>query len=847
MSVVLNTFASGLHNRTDPTLLSADAAEMFHNIDNAGGNMKSLKKPKPALNNYGFGANDLADKSFFYKDPIDNSETKYIAIDENSPVVIYDKWMYHRDSNGYMRVSQWRDFPNDSGFELSSYLHRDREVGLKLDTLTQFSAQNSNLQNNIQSIEFPEEQDFVDAPATFTSRSSANLQQFRDALRLSGFAETLNVAQSADKKLSLKFVLLNNKDEKVYDVDYNEVLRIYGNVYIDRGQFTEVGLRQPSGVNFSGNYQIYWKAGNSYYLVAEKKEGQISPMLYAFNWSNLPTEQSRIWSGRDQDADISDRNYGYYLIEVLSEKGGLPSEDNPVILRSNPVYPIYVDSVLATDRVIALTIPDKANTYYEVYRIDQNNVIPVRIKLAVKVGSADPVIKEYLSAEDRAEGTLIYDALNSSSLYRFLFTDLDNDEVYCPDVQQLINNGTLTTENMVAFRNCFRKTKSIGYNNIPIVDERKKANLDNDINQGVPYFIRIPISSIESQLLTEYDHDSPNDEQVHIYNNNNKMLETEIHPELKLKGEKPAMIEAYGRLWASSGRFVRFSKPGEPEYWPRGNSLSFNDNITGLLQVSNGILVFTADETYLVVGSSLNEFAITLLTKEQGCIAPRSCGYIQSVPIWMCKDGIATYEGGRVIVRSRPIISEETTNKVMRGFVCAEVHNEQYFALYKPTVGSNKSEILVMDLRYGVSFYTMDGDLPDNNYIRDLRMYEDTLYAVGTDNKIYEMFKGEDYYSITYKSPIITEGSTTILKEIDCIYISVNNANPFSVKCIINGKSKSLLENANIAAISQEMSIAEEDRRFEQIQVEITGVVSGYIREIRFLSTAADKKLKEFV
>ena len=54
-----------------------------------------------------------------------------------------------------------------------------------------------------------------------------------------------------------------------------------------------------------------------------------------------------------------------------------------------------------------------------------------------------------------------------------------------------------------------------------------------------------------------------------------------------------------------------------------------------------------------------------------------------------------------------------------------------------------------MDLRYGVSFYTMDGAITNAVNSRDIRVYEDTLYAVGTDNKIYEMFKhATDYYPI---------------------------------------------------------------------------------------------------
>ena len=65
MSVVLNNFASGLNTRLDPTLLSADAAEVFHNIDNSGGVLKSLKKPLDTTHSV-----PDSNSSFFMKDKI---------------------------------------------------------------------------------------------------------------------------------------------------------------------------------------------------------------------------------------------------------------------------------------------------------------------------------------------------------------------------------------------------------------------------------------------------------------------------------------------------------------------------------------------------------------------------------------------------------------------------------------------------------------------------------------------------------------------------------------------------------------------------------------------------------
>ena len=839
---------------------------MFHNIDNAGGNMKSLKKPKLVsdmeltdLANNGSKENkaqvldglppDNGDDtlSLFEKYISGNSGVKSrILIHEDSPIVLYDRWLFHRSAKGKLIVNKWRNQGN-AGY--SNYA--TRKVGVPI--LGDFTL--SNISTEIEEVVTS----FILPPNIRTNTSTPYCAGH------SVRHHTPNIPRN--QSLTFKFVVLDENNNRVFDKDY-------GGISADKGtknltcciqntgkagdsnptscvnRVVELEVQSPyiTESDFNGNYEIFIKKGANYYLWIQKLEGNSSPNNLGFDWDNVPTDQTRIWSGRTPNASVVSSSFGYHAVEVIPEiPTRRPAEDNPVILRGNPNYIKYIAGATIFSRVVRIAT-SFGNKYVEFYRTDTNNTIPLRIKTTDPNNAMN--VPSYVIERDGS----YQDSLAASPIYDYIFTDLDGDRIWCSNVEQIIRSGEFTEANFNTIdTNCWRKLRlnasgtPIAYND---VDPSKKARLDSTINDGKPYFIRVPKQNDSSFLLTEFDHNSPNDGTVWAYDDNSDRLTIErTEQNLIIQNntdaeQKPALIEAYGRMWASSGRFVRFSKPGQPEYWPPNNSLSFNDNITGLLQVSNGILVFTADETYLVVGTKLDDFAITLLTKEQGCIAPRSCGYIQSVPIWMCKDGIATYEGGRVIVRSRPIISDELMNEVIEGFICAEVHNEQYFILYNK---GNTTQLLVMDLRYGVSFYTMDGAITNDVNIRDIRVYEDTFYAIGTDNKLYEMFKSEDYYPIHYKSPIITEGSTTILKEIDCIYISVKDANPFSVKATVNGKSKYLLENVNVAAISQEMSIAEEDRRFEQIQVEITGIVGGYIREIRFLSTAADKKLKEFV
>ena len=207
MSVVLNTFAAGLHNRPDPSLISADSAEVFHNIDNSGGVIKSLKKPKDS----GM-ANLSAGSSFFMNERVGESPQR-VDIHTDSPYVIYDKWLFHRDENGKLKVSQWRDFPNDSGFDLSTYIHKDRFVGLNIPQQIPVL---SRVKNDLSDDEIQE---------TFGIRN-VNLNQYH--------AYTFNSNEymfrrytpifNSNTNLTIKFVLLDENNNRIWDKDYTTAI-----------------------------------------------------------------------------------------------------------------------------------------------------------------------------------------------------------------------------------------------------------------------------------------------------------------------------------------------------------------------------------------------------------------------------------------------------------------------------------------------------------------------------------------------------------------------------------------------------------------------------------------------
>ena len=841
MSVVLNSFASGLNNRIDPTLLSADSAEEFHNADNSSGVIKSLKKPK--LNN--LIADIGAEESFFLKNFLGRDDSSKLKIHKDSPTVLYDRWLFHRDADGKMRVSQWRGDESERNF------YKNRLVGL--DVFGDFSLENTVSDQNtiINNTYTPEKNDFQ---FTFWPSTAG-----------------IDTVIRGDATVKLKFVILDEFNNNIFVKDYTftpeelEINTVGFSGYNRNYRINQIYL------HYSGNFRLYVKVedseeNSSYFLTGFKLQDQ-NYASAVYNWLRNKSQaitNRETYMGLTTSANTP-HNFGYQIVEIFTKNGGAPSDDNPIIYRSNPSLVKYVESVTTFSRTVNISIGNVADRYFEVYRTDNINVIPYRIGTIKRTGSSPNYVftSEISNFITGIADTVVKDTTGLISNHYYVFSDSEGNRIWCNNVNDIINNSVITQEKVDEIpKNCWRKVFRTNINTgEPIIDINSPAIF----NEGDKVkFVKIPKGVDSSFILTTYDHDSPNDNNTYNYNDNGNIV-SEVNDNLLVKnntGQKPSLIEAYGRLWASSGRFVRFSKPGEPEYWPRQNSLSFNDNITGLLQVSNGILVFTADETYLIVGTSLNDFAITLVTKEQGCIAPRSCGYLQSAPVWLCNDGIASYEGGVVRVLSRNAIHQETIDKITKGFICAEVHDEQYFILYTNDLGGNNTSILVMDVRYGVSFYTIDGGIRVDGLtsievnIRDLRMYEDTLYAVGTDNKIYEMFASdaeadsEKYYTIKYRTPVLTLGSGSQLKEVESIWVSMKDVDNLQVKYLEDRKPVQTLTThttENDRTPAEEFRMPIQGSRFNELQFEFEGIVKGYIREISVLTKVEDQKWSGFL
>jgi len=274
------------------------------------------------------------------------------------------------------------------------------------------------------------------------------------------------------------------------------------------------------------------------------------------------------------------------------------------------------------------------------------------------------------------------------------------------------------------------------------------------------------------------------------------------------------LVEAYGTLFAALGDKLYFTKPGQPDAWPSLYYLDLPYTITGLLVVSNGILVFSKNATHVLLGVNKESFSIEDVSDEQGCISHLSCKKCKNIPFWVSSDGICTYATGIV-----SLVSMEKLGKLNLSVVNAVVYNEQYFLLLA------NGSLLCMDLRFVPNFRDFKFDLMVDN----VHKFDNQLYA-RCANKLYKLFySGLEKFH--YKSPKLTEGDHSVVKMYNNIYM--RSCGDFEVKVFIDDNI--VVEQMFTGDAIHDIMPNMEDQRGSNIQFDITGIGTVYEVEYKAL------------
>lgn len=271
--------------------------------------------------------------------------------------------------------------------------------------------------------------------------------------------------------------------------------------------------------------------------------------------------------------------------------------------------------------------------------------------------------------------------------------------------------------------------------------------------------------------------------------------------------------EAYGIMFASLGSRLYFSQIGKVEYWPEANFIEFAEEITMILPTQDGLIVSSRSRTDLLIGTTIADFAVVFVSREHGSLYHFSGKLLNGIPIWIAQDGLATFVNGSI-----KILSKNKLGTILIDAIDVTVDNENYY------ISRSDGSLLALDARFNEVYKTFTFD----KNVKYLGTFGGKLYASLEDKKVVELFTGDDDLTFTYLSPIFDEGSSTIVKMYNSIYISLNGQ--FEITIYIDGES--VLQRTINGNDVFELNPPYEKQRGYNIQFKIVG--KGVIREIEY-------------
>ena len=157
------------------------------------------------------------------------------------------------------------------------------------------------------------------------------------------------------------------------------------------------------------------------------------------------------------------------------------------------------------------------------------------------------------------------------------------------------------------------------------------------------------------------------------------------------------LCEYGGVFFLAVDSLLYFSIQGNPHAWPQVQYLSFDDTITGIVPEFQGVLVFTKNKVFRVVGAdSPDTVTKTYIPGNHGCINFRSISVLSNAPVWLSNDGICLWDGNSITIPSYQVLN---TNYL--GVKYAVSANDKYYLFH--TSGG-----IIFDRKNGDIFYKID-------------------------------------------------------------------------------------------------------------------------------------------
>jgi len=225
------------------------------------------------------------------------------------------------------------------------------------------------------------------------------------------------------------------------------------------------------------------------------------------------------------------------------------------------------------------------------------------------------------------------------------------------------------------------------------------------------------------------------------------------------------LCENGGVFFLAVNSLLYFSAVGNPHAWPTTQFIAFDDVITGITPEFQGVLVFTRNKTYRVIGADTPETVQKIyIPGNHGCVTWRSIAALNNAPVWLSNDGICLWDGNSITVPSYRVIR---TDGLQESIKWAATANDSYYLFLR-------RETIVFDIRNGGIFYKLD-------FSFEYAWYDVSsgIFYLHNPNGTYQYNAG-DNLKIKYLSPYIG-GSENAIKIYREVYVFCEGESDISV------------------------------------------------------------------
>lgn len=274
------------------------------------------------------------------------------------------------------------------------------------------------------------------------------------------------------------------------------------------------------------------------------------------------------------------------------------------------------------------------------------------------------------------------------------------------------------------------------------------------------------------------------------------------------------LSESYAMLFGAIGSSLRFTPIGVPNAWPPEFQVQFDQDITGLGPVANGILVFTRFKTYIVTGTGPTSLSQQSLRGDQGCIAFESIQEAtKGTLIWASEDGLCTSSGNNVVNLTKSFIG-----KTLLDPISSVVNDEVYYC------HNVDGSVLSWDYRFQPTLKWLSLGT------ETLSVSNGILYGY-SNGLLHLLYKDTNNLTFRYKSPLFVEGSFSENKTYKKVFI--RSEGDIIINIIIDNK---VVATSSLTGIDTfQLQVPQQEQRGYSIQFEIEG--TGIINEIEYVAS----------